>query len=99
MSYKIIIKLGFLLLLITQVAITSAAENTRSPLGVNSNEVMDDDASVPFVDVFRSSVPFEEARPWLTKGKVKYDATGWPVYIEKNGQVGTRSINKLHCTI
>jgi len=95
MSYKTILKLGLVLLLATQTAMTIAAENTRSPLGVNSNEVMDDDASVPFVDVFRASVPFEEARPWLTKGKVKYDANGWPVYIEKNGQVGTRFINKL----
>lgn len=95
MAYKILGKLALALLLITHTAITLAAENTRSPLGINSNEVMDDDASVPFVDVFRASVPFEEARPWLTKGKVKYDANGWPVYIEKNGQVGTRFINKL----
>ncbi len=95
MPYKLITKLGLALLLITQPAITFAADNNRSPLGINSNEVMDDDASVPFVDVFRASVPFEEARPWLTKGKIKYDADGWPAYIPKNGQVGTRFINKL----
>ena len=95
MSYKIITTLGLALLLITQPAILFAKNNSHSPLGVNSNEVMDDDASVPFVDVFRASVPFEEARPWLTKGKVKYDSDGWPVYIPKNGQVGTRFINKL----
>jgi hypothetical protein len=95
MSYKIITKLGLALLLIVQTTISFAADNNRSPLGINSNEVMDDDASVPFVDVFRASVPFEEARPWLTKGQIKYDANGWPVYIPKNGQVGTRFINKL----
>ena len=95
MSYKILSKLGLALLLIAQMTVTTAADNNQSPLGINSNEVMDDDASVPFVDVFRASVPFEEARPWLTKGKVKYDAEGWPTYIPKNGQVGTRFINKL----
>ncbi len=95
MPYKTIIKFGLAFLLITHTSMTFSAGNTRSPLGINSNEVMDDDASVPFVDVFRASVPFEEARPWLTKGKVKYDANGWPVYIEKGGQVGTRFINKL----
>jgi hypothetical protein len=87
--------LGLVLLFTTQTTMTLAATNIRSPLGINSNEVMDDDASVPFVDVFKASVPFEEARPWLTKGKVKYDKNGWPVYIPKNGQVGTRFINKL----
>ncbi|MCK5812621.1 MAG: hypothetical protein KAH03_00115 [Cocleimonas sp.] len=95
MSYKILGRLGLALLFIAYTTITAAADNNRSPLGINSNEVMDDDASVPFVDVFRASVPFEEARPWLTKGKIKYDANGWPVYIPKNGQVGTRFINKL----
>ncbi len=94
MSYKILAQLGLALLLI-QTTLTLAADNNYSPLGINSNEVMDDDASVPFVDVFRASVPFEEARPWLTKGKIKYDTNGWPVYIPKNGQVGTRFINKL----
>ncbi|MCK5918006.1 MAG: CBM9 family sugar-binding protein [Cocleimonas sp.] len=95
MSYRMITTLGLALLLVTQTTITFSADNNRSPLGINSNEVMDDDASVPFVDVFRASVPFEEARPWLTKGKIKYDTDGWPVYIPKNGQVGTRFINKL----
>ena len=95
MSYKILRKLGLSFLLVIQASTSFAAANIRSPLGINSNEVMDDDASVPFVDVFRASVPFEEARPWLTKGKVKYDKQGWPVYIPKKGQVGTRFLNKL----
>lgn len=95
MYYKIFGKLGLALLVITHAAISYGADNLRSPLGINSNEVMDDDASVPFVDVFRASVPFEEAKPWLTKGHVKYDSNGWPVYISPGGQVGTRFINKL----
>ena len=71
-----------------------AGPNTRSPIGVNSNEVMDDDASIPFIDVFKTSIPFEEARPWLTKGKVIYDKDGWPKNLN-GGQAGTRFLYKL----
>ncbi len=71
-----------------------AGPNTRSPIGVNSNEVMDDDASIPFIDIFKTSIPFEEARPWLTKGKVEYDKDGWPKRLN-GGQVGTRFLYKL----
>ncbi|TCJ87194.1 sugar-binding protein [Cocleimonas flava] len=71
-----------------------AGPNTRSPLGVNSNEVMDDDASIPFIDVFKTSIPFEEARPWLTKGKVEYDEHGWPKNLN-GGKAGTRFLYKL----
>ncbi len=67
----------------------------HSPLGINTNEVMDNDASVPFVDLMKSSVPFEEAKPWLTKGQNHYDKNGWPTYIPDGGQVGTRFINDL----
>lgn len=72
----------------------NAAPNTRSPLGVNSNEIMDDDASMPFIDVYKMSIPFEEARPWLTKGKVEYDKHGWPKNLN-GGQAGTRFLYKL----
>lgn len=72
----------------------NAAPNTRSPLGVNSNEVMDDDASIPFIDIYKTSIPFEEARPWLTKGKVEYDEHGWPKNLN-GGQAGTRFLYKL----
>ena len=71
-----------------------AGPNTRSPLGVNSNEVMDDDASIPFIDIYKTSIPFEEARPWLTKGKVEYDEHGWPKNLN-GGQAGTRFLYKL----
>ncbi len=74
--------------------IANAAPNTRSPLGINSNEVMDDDASIPFIDIFKTSIPFEEARPWLTKGKVEYDQDGWPKNLN-GGQAGTRFLYKL----
>ena len=81
----------FLISLLSNVA--HAAPN-RSPLGVNSNEVMDDDASIPFIDVYKMSIPFEEARPWLTKGKVEYDEHGWPKNLN-GGQAGTRFLYKL----
>ncbi len=71
-----------------------ARNNSLSPLGINTNEVLDDDASAPFVDVFRGSTPFEEARPWLTKGNIIYDKNGWPTNLN-GGQVGARFINKL----
>ena len=86
-----------LTLLLVSALLTSHANakpNTRSPLGVNSNEVMDDDASIPFINVFKNSIPFEEARPWLTKGKIEYDEHGWPKKLN-GGQVGTRFLYKL----
>lgn len=87
---------GLVLLLISVSLFTqaNAGPNTRSPIGVNSNEVMDDDASIPFIDIFKTSIPFEEARPWLTKGKVVYDKDGWPKNLN-GGQAGTRFLYKL----
>lgn len=88
-----ILGLACLLLLPTSPSM-AGYNNALSPLGINTNEVMDDDASAPFVDVFRGSTPFEEARPWLTKGKIIYDKQGWPIRLN-GGQVGARFINKL----
>lgn len=88
---------GLLFLLLSSVLIidgANATPNTRSPIGVNSNEVMDDDASIPFINIFKTSIPFEEARPWLTKGKVVYDKDGWPKKLN-GGQAGTRFLYKL----
>lgn len=68
--------------------------NSHSALGTNTNEIMDDDASVPFIDLMKMSLPFREARP-LTKGDVQYDAYGWPKSISPDGQAGTRLVNKL----
>lgn len=63
-------------------------------MGTNTNEIMEDDSSAPFVDLFKMSVPFREARP-LTQGDVKYDRYGWPVSIPTGGKAGTRFLNKL----
>ena len=77
-----------------QSSVVTAA-SLSSPLGINTNEIMENDASVPFVDLMKMAMPFEEARPWLTKGLVKYDRNGWPKYIAKGSQAGTRFLNDI----
>jgi len=83
----------FFLVSIQSTKVTAAP--LSSPLGINTNEIMENDASVPFVDLMKMAMPFEEARPWLTKGTVKYDKNGWPTYIAKGSQAGTRFLNDL----
>ncbi|MDX9989498.1 hypothetical protein [Thiothrix unzii] len=68
--------------------------NLDAALGTNTNEVSETDSSVPFVDLFHAALPFEDARPWLTKGEVQYDADGWPVDL-RGGQAGTRFLANL----
>ena len=72
----------------------SAPANINSPLGINTNEAMENNSSLPFVDLFRLALPFEEARPWFTKGKVYYDKNGWPNNLSK-GSAGTRFISQM----
>jgi len=68
--------------------------NLLSPLGINTNEATDMDSSVPFVDLFRLAIPFDQARPWLTKGNIVYDKEGWPKNLN-GGRAGTRFINNF----
>jgi len=68
--------------------------NQTSPLGINTNEAMEVDSSLPFVDLFRFALPFEEARPWLTKGKIVYDVNGWPKQLN-GGKAGTRFLSHI----
>ncbi|PID45219.1 MAG: hypothetical protein CSB47_09565 [Proteobacteria bacterium] len=69
-------------------------QHTRYLLGTNTNEVTEDNASVPFVDLFKSSIPFPDTYPWLSSKQVRYDKHGWP--IELNGGVaGTKFLNRL----
>ena len=85
----------FLLLLgLTATHHANAFYNSTSALGTNTNEIMEDDASAPFIDLMKMSLPFREARP-LTKGEVQYDRYGWPRSIAPGGQAGTRILNKL----
>lgn len=71
-----------------------ASYNQHSPMGTNTNEVTDDNSSIPFIDLFKSALPFEDARPWMTKGDVQYDENGWPRDL-RGGKVGTRFLSHL----
>ena len=96
-SWRGLVWLVFFLLFFISFPVSQAAQATNnrlSPLGINTNEVLDMDASVPFVDLFKLAMPFNEARPWLTKGDVEYDAQGWPKDLH-GGQAGTRFINNI----
>jgi len=70
--------------------------NTGTALGTNTNELTPEDTSLPFVDLFKMSPPFEENRRWshFTRGNVQYDPFGWPTRLN-NGQVGTRFLGKI----
>lgn len=84
------------LLLLGLAAMTPAEAfyNSHSALGTNTNEIMDDDSSVPFIDLMKMSLPFREARQ-LNKGHIEYDRNGWPKKIAQGGQAGTRFVSKL----
>lgn len=85
-----------LMLLLGLAAMTPAEAfyNSHSALGTNTNEIMDDDSSVPFIDLMKMSLPFREARQ-LNKGHIEYDRNGWPKKISQGGQAGTRFVSKL----
>ncbi len=62
-----------------------STRNNSSPLGINTNEIYEQDSSIPFVDLFRVSMPFHENircrakdKPCLTSAQVEYDKQGWP---------------------
>lgn len=77
--------------------------NSKSPLGINTNEVYEQDASVPFVDLFRVATPFHENircrkkdKPCLTSPEVTYDEQGWPKNLNggKAGVFFIRNVNR-----
>jgi len=68
--------------------------NRQSSLGINTNEVFEQDASIPFVDLFRVATPFNENiqcrpqdKPCLTNSEVEYDKNGWPIKLN-GGKAG-----------
>ena len=71
-----------------------ANPNQNSPLGMNTNEALEVDASLPFADLFRLALPFDEARPWFTKGDVVFDKNGWPKNLN-GGKAGTRFLSHI----
>ncbi|WP_308873096.1 hypothetical protein [Thiothrix subterranea] len=83
-----------LLLGLSTVKPAAAFYNSHSALGTNTNEIMDDDSSAPFIDLMKMALPFREARQ-LNKGNIEYDRNGWPKTISQGGQAGTRFVSKL----
>ncbi|MCK5902900.1 MAG: hypothetical protein KAG28_07100 [Cocleimonas sp.] len=63
-------------------------------LGINTNEVREDTSSIPFVDLFKASIPFAQTFPWLSKESVEYDKNGWPKKLN-GGVAGTKFLNRL----
>jgi len=45
-------------------------------------------------DLFRLALPFDEARPWFTKGNVIFDQFGWPKNLN-GGKAGTRFLSHM----
>ena len=86
----------FVLLALSLTALSNAysSPNHHSPLGMNTNEALEVDASLPFVDLFRLALPFDEARPWFTKGNVAFDKNGWPKNLN-GGKAGTRFLSHI----
>ncbi len=62
-------------------------------LGINTNEVMQVDSSVPFLNLFKQALPFDESRR-LTRGNIVYDRDGWPRSLN-GGVAGTNLIHWL----
>jgi hypothetical protein len=79
---------------LSSVAHANPQPNQTSPLGMNTNEALEVDASLPFVDLFRLALPFDEARPWFTKGNVVFDKNGWPKNLN-GGKAGTRFLSHI----
>lgn len=68
--------------------------NSYSPMGTNTNEIVDYDASVPFINLMKMSLPFQEAHQ-INRGSIRYDRNGYPNFISRGGQVGTRFVSQL----
>ena len=69
----------------------SMQAHAKMPIGINTNEVTHQDASAPFVDLFKMSLPFTESNR-LTKGYIEYDDNGWA----SNLQGGVAGSNVVH---
>ena len=67
---------------------------SRYLLGTNTNEIREDNSSIPFSDLFKSSIPFADTHPWLSGADVEYDKNGWPINLN-GGVAGTKFLNRL----
>ncbi len=98
------ISIGLLLYLLSQpkpVPIPTKSElqtikksHSDEILGINTNEIREDTSSIPFIDLFKASIPFDQTYPWLSKKEVEYDQNGWPKNLH-GGVAGTKFLNRL----
>lgn len=80
--------------LTAEIPIIPAAQ-PRPLIGVNVNELHYEDASFPFVDLFRQSAPFKDNVLELPEAdKVEYDAEGWPLGLH-GAKIATKFIGKM----
>ena len=49
---------------------------------MNANEIHYEDASIPFIDLFRVSSPFAENVLNLPAAAIEYDKNGWPTHLQ-----------------
>lgn len=67
----------------------------RPPVGINANELHHEDASFPFVDLFRQADPFKNNVLELSNTEqVEYDEHGWPLRLN-GGEAGAKFIGKM----
>lgn len=83
---------SLLTIIISLFACSAAQAASKFPLGMNTNEVTHLDSSVPFVNLFKMALPFDEANNKLTRGNIQYDNNGWPKRLN-GGQAGTNLIH------
>ncbi len=67
---------------------------SNAVLGINTADVREDTSSVQFLNLFKSSIPFNETIPWGSSKGVEYDQDGWPTNLN-GGQAGTKFLNRL----
>ncbi len=63
-------------------------------LGINTADVREDTSSVPFLNLFKAAIPFNETIPWGSSKGVEFDKNGWPTDLH-GGQAGTKFLNRL----
>ena len=84
---------GFKQFILFILLLFSSLVSARPPIGMNTNEIQHVDASAPFVNLFKMSMPFKDAKK-LTSGNVIFDKDGWPRDL-RGGQAGSYVIHWL----
>ena len=80
-------KTTYLLKILSLLLLATPAAAASKFVGMNTNEAVHFDASVPFVDLFRTAEPFS-ANKEFTRGNVAFDQNGWVKNLN-GGKAGT----------